>query len=281
MVGAWLPVSCFLDTSGLTGTATRADGGPVAEGGGAEDARAEGSGGAAPCPSIAFFCDDFESGGLLQWETYLTPGDPVSLSVYTRDAGRSAAPFRGSFALDARAGVNSTEAGFRTEGALIRKALPATRATGTVAIRSYFYSAKPTGPSTSIFDLEVRGAGGTSFFIALELDRGVFTTATYNSQEHGAFHSSGTVPPWGQWVCLEWDIALGSQGGHSVFVNDNLVLSASDTTVADPVRDAYDHVALGLPTASGRQDEEVFFDDVALAVLDGPADGGTPRIGCE
>jgi hypothetical protein len=277
-VAAWLPLSCFLDTSGLTGKAAApADGGLAADGGTGDD-----SGKAAPCPSIAFFCEDFESGGVLRWETYLTPGDPVSLSVYTADAGRSPAPFRGSFALDARAGVNSTEAGFKTESALIRRALPSARAAGVVAIRSYFYAAKPTGPSTSIFGLEVRGGGGgTSSFISLELDRGVFTTVTYNSQEHGVFHSSGTMPPWGEWVCLEWDVTLGSQGSQSVFVNGGLALAATDTTVADPSRDAYDHVALGLPTASGRQDDEAFFDDVALAVVDGPADGGAPRIGCE
>jgi hypothetical protein len=98
----------------------------------------------------------------------------------------------------------------------------------------------------------------------------------------GAADESNVEIPVGTWVCVEWrlDVGAAGVGRHRLFVDDNPVpvLDRPMNTLGR-VDAGYRQVSL-LAGNQGFQDQELFFDDVAVASFPASDAGPGPRIGC-
>jgi len=220
----------------------------------------------AACPAFATFCDDFEIGDLRRWgELNVTP--PSSLAV--DEAGP---PHRGGRGLHftTKMSDDGSSASIRS------KPFPAVTQ-GTIATR--FYIMGPTVPST-----------GTTFVWLTKGTSDEAEAILYSSYgKWGAESVAGSLGPGtvvtsnvafepGKWLCIEWVVDVGTKGRQQLFIDGNNVpvLTQEMNTIGD-VSQGFRHGAIYMNN-QGAATQELFFDDVAIAVLPTRAEGA--RIGC-
>lgn len=245
-------------TDGATDVATGNDstiesgGGAGGDGGGGPvDGPPEGAvdDASAPCPTSAFFCDDFENGSG-KW-------DSVSQTGATRIGIDGMNPYRGSQSLHVTASPD--DAGV-TNAYLLENFAGMT--SGLLYARVYVYIQTRT-ELASLLLLE-----GPPVNDAISVDVGA--TGAWQMTSHFASGGDWLVPGptsalVGAWHCLTWTVTIAADtSGRVAMVVDGLQAAQNGPSLGS-AQDEYSAFALGASLAAGTGQLEVFYDDFALS----------------
>lgn len=227
----------------------------------------------AACPSFATFCDDFEVGDLRRWG-----GAPniVPPSAFAVDDGGP--PHRGGYALHFTTQESKVDGAVVYSSASIRsRPFPAPVAAGTIAVR--FYVLGPTIPSTGTTLVWLtKGTNDEAEAILMTSYGQWAASALAGSLGAGTNATSAVTFAPARWICAEWVLDVGTSGRQQLFIDGSVeaVLTQEMDTIGD-LTQGYQYASIYMNN-QGPATQELFFDDVAVAVLPTRADG--PRIGC-
>jgi hypothetical protein len=224
------------------------------------------------CPELSTFCDDFELGDLRRWGN-LNVIAPCSMGI--DDGGP---PHRGGNALHFAA-KETRDAGVPLMGyaSIETKPFPAAVSAGTIAVR--FYVKGSTIPSDGTTYVWLTKAGTDQAESILFSSFGNWAAESLAGSLGAGKVAYGNIPfATDKWLCAEWVVDVATAGRQQLFIDGNAepVLAQDMDTIGDAGQ-GYQHAAIYMNN-QGATTQELFFDDVTIAVFATRANG--PRIGC-
>lgn len=214
----------------------------------------------ASCPPWAYFCDGFESGDTLQWKERTFDTAKSSIAV-TPDAAHT-----GRYSLRA----TTIDAGDPGPAAYLRRYDLNVGEGTTFVARAYVDFSGTVGRGTLL--RLMYSDGPTEVTLGYDRPTKKLLVGTRNSALDAGETKYALSPlTRSDWLCVEWIVRVGTDGGQKVLVNGETVLDYAVNTIGDPSA-VMDELRLGVvanydPTVAW----SVGFDDVVLA---------TAPVGC-
>ena len=223
------------------------------------------------CPALATFCDDFEIGDLRRW------GDPQSTPPSTLTVDDAGPPHRGAYALHFATTQNVVDGAVVSSSAWVRTKPFAKVTSGTIAVR--FYVRGPTVPSDNTTFVWLNKSNDSLAEAILYSSYGNWGAESVSGSLGAGTTATSKVPfATGRWSCVEWVVDVGTTGRQQLFIDGNAepVLTKEMNTLGETT-EGFEYASIYMNN-QGPATQELYFDDVAVALLPTRAEG--PRIGC-
>ena len=199
------------------------------------------------CPASAIVCDDFESGNGSKWTPHTNATGmidfPAGLGHNGTTAYRVSSPAHDG-------GVSLVE---------MRVPLNPPRGVGaTVYFRAYVFFATQLLPDTTFTKWRTNGTDDMN----LKIDPLGRVLLDSDNANEGPEIPGVDVLPTNRWLCVDWRVTFGKPGHTVVLVDGVPQIDVNEVNINQSL---FDEVGLGMPSAVGKADQTVLYDDVIVS----------------